>query len=404
VNSLKTLLIGALLAALAYAVYVGITGQSRREPADDPAVAWQAPAVENPNDLVFGAPPVSNQVGHGSGSSSGPNASGDAAALHPYERSASAPPFGGHSGHAEHADGHHDRSSAAPPLEAHEVPHADAAAEAVEDTPPVDGAYAAPASDSRYVDYRSAEPSGYEPYPAEAVEAGSFSEALAEIQAQLNAGQISEAHYTLSQWYGDTRLSPVEGQQLMELLNGVAGTVVYSRQHLLEAPYIVRAGETLSQIAELHGVPWQLLARINGVRDPEALVAGEELKVIRGPFDALVRLDERELTLVIQGRYAGRFPIGVGREQPPVEGQYSVIAKDERPDYSSAGLLIRGGEPDNPLGGFRLDLGNNLSIHGTSDPTSLGRDDPRGCIRLDPRDIDDVYNILSVGSKVIIQR
>ena len=44
-NSLKTLLIGALLAALAYAVYVGITGQSRREPADDPAVAWQAPAV-----------------------------------------------------------------------------------------------------------------------------------------------------------------------------------------------------------------------------------------------------------------------------------------------------------------------------------------------------------------------
>ncbi len=49
-------------------------------------------------------------------------------------------------------------------------------------------------------------------------------------------------------------------------------------------------------------------------------------------------------------------------------------------------------------------MSNNIGLHGTVDPQNIGRDDNRGTICLGDRDIDDLYGILSVGSRVVIQR
>ena len=54
---------------------------------------------------------------------------------------------------------------------------------------------------------------------------------------------------------------------------------------------------------------------------------------MRGPFEAVVRLDRHELTLMVQNRYAGRFPIGVGRDQPKLDGSYTVRDKALDPAY-----------------------------------------------------------------------
>ena len=56
-----------------------------------------------------------------------------------------------------------------------------------------------------------------------------------------------------------------------------------------------------------------LLAKINGIRDPQQLQPGMELKVFHGPFDAVIDLNRYELTLFLKDRYAGRFTIGIGR-------------------------------------------------------------------------------------------
>ena len=112
----------------------------------------------------------------------------------------------------------------------------------------------------------------------------------------------------------------------MRLLDQMAGVVIYSRQHLLEPPYQVQPGDTLERIAEALNVPALLLARINGVRDSESLRPGRELKVLRGPFSAVIDLGKSELTLMLRDRYAGRFPvtfISPGR----LEGSYTVICK-----------------------------------------------------------------------------
>ena len=116
----------------------------------------------------------------------------------------------------------------------------------------------------------------------------------------------------------------------------------------------------------------------------------------------MISLDKRQLTLLLgDGSYAGRFPIGMGREHPPAEGVYAVSDKVAQSGLSRPDRSIGGGDPANPLGDRWIGLGSELGIHGTNRPDSIGRTDLPGSISLSPRDVDDVYDILSVGSKVI---
>jgi LysM repeat protein len=205
-------------------------------------------------------------------------------------------------------------------------------------------------------------------------------------------------------------LAPEEVRQLTELLDQLAGTVIYSRQHLLEPAYTVKPGETLQQIAQTYTVPWQVLAKINGIREPDRLEAGRQLKVFHGPFEAVVHLERYELVLMLGGRYAGRFPIGIGRDHAQLEGSYTVKRKATRPPYFGPDRTLEPGDPNNPLGNFWIELGDRLGIHGTNDIKALRRADGRGSICLGPRDIEDVYDILTAdsqsaaGSKVTIRR
>jgi hypothetical protein len=218
----------------------------------------------------------------------------------------------------------------------------------------------------------------------------------------LRQDRLADAHLVLSRWYPDRhRLNPDEQRELLRFLDGLAGSVVYSQRHLLLGPYTVKAGETLQQIADRHKIPWKLLAKINGLAGPEALAPGTTLKVVPGPFHAEVDLAAYELTLFLaDGRYAGRFSIGVGRELLPEDGQYIVTRKELNPPYQD----IPGGDPRNPLGDRMIYLDDRYCLHGTNAPETVGEPCKEGCIRLTPRDVEDVYDILSEGSRVVIRR
>jgi hypothetical protein len=232
-----------------------------------------------------------------------------------------------------------------------------------------------------------------------------FSEFMQSVHKKLDEGRLAEAHLALSALYENPDLPQAQAKQVTELLDQLAGTVIYSRQHYLEQPCIARPGDTLEQIADKYNVPPLLLARINGIRQGQQLEPGQELKVVRGPFNAVIRLEKHELMLMVEGRYAGRFAIGIGCDQPKLEGTYIVREKNVNPAYRGPdGITVPGGDPRNPLGKFRIGLNNNVALHGTVDPQNIGRDDNRGAICLGDRDIDDLYGILSVGSRVVIQR
>jgi lipoprotein-anchoring transpeptidase ErfK/SrfK len=62
-----------------------------------------------------------------------------------------------------------------------------------------------------------------------------------------------------------------------------------------------------------------------------------------------------------------------------------------------------GGGPGNPLGARALYLGNTeYRIHGTNNPSSIGKHVSSGCIRLQNADIIDLYNRVGIGTKVVV--
>ena len=243
-----------------------------------------------------------------------------------------------------------------------------------------------------------------------------FNTLMDAVRKNLDEGKLAEAQLALSILYTNPNLPADQAKQITDLLDQLAGTVIYSRQSYLEPPYAAQPGDTIDSIAQKHKVPWQLLARINGLMPPgvsnadetvknQPLPPGKELKVVQGPFDAIVQLDKRQLTLMVQNRYAGRFPIGVGRDQPKLDGQYTVGDKKLNPTYYGPdGVTINPNDPKNPLGGAWIGLTDRIGIHGAADARSIGRDDNLGTICVGDRDLQDLYGILSVGSRVTIVR
>lgn len=255
---------------------------------------------------------------------------------------------------------------------------------------------APPVGDSYAESAPSADP------PAQA-EISRIESVLETARGQIEQGQYYEALLSLSFAYNAPGLSPEESQQLQAWLDPLAGKVIYSKEHLIGAPYQLQAGETLQSVAAKHKVPWQLLANINGLRDPATVQPGMTIKVVPGPFHAEVDVANNSLTLFAGRLYAGRFAITVNGSNLPTPGEYQV--NDKQPGhsfYAGNAQTLAPQDPQNPYGGVWIDLGGNIAIHGTSD--SPGQSERLGSISLASKDANDLYGILSLGSNVVIRR
>jgi len=257
-------------------------------------------------------------------------------------------------------------------------------------------------------------PIGSTPSPTTAAtstpQAASFAATWPEIQAALSRGELASAHKTLSKWYGDASLTPAEAQAVETLLNQLAGTVVYSTEHQLEPAHVVRPGETLETIAKQHNVPWQLLAKINGIAAVDQVQPGQQIKVVPGPFSAVVDLRRSQLTLMVDGRYAGKFPVTVPAGATLSEGEWVVDQKLVAPAANVAPIgytvartavdrtiVLRGKSDAAPTA-----AGPTLTIASGTTASDAVAASP--AIQVSPADAEDLSDILSIGSRVTIRR
>lgn len=245
---------------------------------------------------------------------------------------------------------------------------------------------------------------GMSPEASRQANRAAFQRSWSEARELVENGKFAPALAILTAYYNHADLTSVEQQQLQKTLDSLAGRVIYSTEHYLEEKHVVRADETLMDIAAKYNVQWQLLQNINGVRDPYALVPKTQLKVVRGPFRAELSLQTSHLTLFVDKYYAGRFPVTIGSEPLPPPGQYTIRDKREGKEYfPPGGRTIPAGHPANPYGQHWIDLGGEVCLHGSADPEKPVPAEA-GCISLAPRDAADVYGILSLGSTVTILR
>jgi hypothetical protein len=224
---------------------------------------------------------------------------------------------------------------------------------------------------------------------------------LKTIDSYLEADDVLRAHRELSTIYWS---KPGWRSAIQERIEKTANTIYFDpRRHFVE-PYIVSANDQFAQLSKRYNVQWQYLAKLNRIDNPKKLRPGKKLKVIQGPFSAIVEADSFLLTVHAYGYFVRAYPIGIGKDSTTPLGKFAVLNKVVKPQYTDPqGHVIDGADPQNPLGPRWLDLGNSYGIHGTIDPASIGKAESRGCIRLRNEDVLEVFDMLGVGSEITIR-
>lgn len=229
-----------------------------------------------------------------------------------------------------------------------------------------------------------------------------FSVAREQSLTMANQGELREALEMLTPYYQSPELGSDEHKDLVDLLDALSREVIYSPRHLLLPAHVCKPADTVASVAEQYKMSPELLNAVNSLGDSKAILPGSKLKVIPGPVNATVSLSNKELTLFVGQLYAGRFPISIGSDPSPKEGAFEVVDRQtNRTYYGTGAVVLQASDPRNPYGGFWLNLGDDLCIHGTPEMASSDLENA-GCLSLAPLDAKHVYAILTVGSQVTI--
>ena len=130
-----------------------------------------------------------------------------------------------------------------------------------------------------------------------------------------------------------------------------------------------------------------------------------------GAGTIVVQTSERSLYLVTGKGQARKYPVGVGRSGQQWFGTTRIVSKHIKPAWKppaslrgnrSPDFYIEAGSPRNPMGAAALVLADNeLAIHGTNNPGSVGGLVSAGCIRMHNKDIMDLFSRVGVGTRVV---
>ena len=241
-------------------------------------------------------------------------------------------------------------------------------------------------------------------------------------QAGRKAGQLGRAAGAYSEliyaeldapWASRTELI----NEWTRTLNGLQDQYRFNP----EAPwpsfdYTVQSGDSLVKIRKqlVQQRPGLLLCvgliqRANGMRS-DTIQPDQVLRIPTDTPNAVVDLSER-LCLYRQGEEIVRaWTVGIGKEgQETPLGEFVVGEKLPNPSYMPVGVdPVPYGHPDNPLGTrwigwYRGGEKSSYAFHGTSDPSGMGKRVSQGCIRMRNEDVEELDDLLPLGSRVLVR-
>jgi len=133
------------------------------------------------------------------------------------------------------------------------------------------------------------------------------------------------------------------------------------------------------------------------------------------PGTIVINARQRRLYLVVRQGVAISYPVAVPKAGKEWSGYASVRGKYVNPDWVAPAVVkvdhpelpnfIRGGSPHNPMGARAITLDRDqVAIHGTTARmrASIGSAASYGCIRMLNEDVADLYDRVSIGSRVLM--
>jgi LysM repeat protein len=180
--------------------------------------------------------------------------------------------------------------------------------------------------------------------------------------------------------------------------------------------YTVQGGDRLSTIAQREGVATEylLIQRVNRLANANSIFEGQTLKLVRGPFHAVVHKDAYRMDVFVgppdetdQWVFVRSFDVGLGELDGTPVGAFTVRRHSKLIDpfwrNPRTGEEFAASDPENPIGERWIGLKglgeaeaySGYGIHGTVEPESIGQSKSMGCVRMLPGDVELVYELLT---------
>ena len=192
-------------------------------------------------------------------------------------------------------------------------------------------------------------------------------------------------------------------------------------------PYRIRARDTLLDVGRHVGLGADEMRSAFPELDPWVPAVGARVELPTwwilpdGPLDGIViNLSEMRLYYYPKDEenLVATYPVGLGRDEwRTPKGRFRIgektvdptwvipvsIRKERLREKGLTDTSIAGGDPENPLGRYRMRLASTLyAIHGTNQPWGVGAQVSHGCIRLYPEDIEVLFPTVPEGTPVTV--
>lgn len=175
---------------------------------------------------------------------------------------------------------------------------------------------------------------------------------------------------------------------------------------------VVAEGDSIKGLARKFGTTVELIVKGNELKRPDIIRPGQHLKVFAGKMEIRASKGRHDLLVTANGRFFKRYRVGMGRYEKTPVGTFVITDRiPEPPWWRDDGKTIPFGDKENILGTRWMAIkatGNTreikgYGIHGTWDTDSIGKSESSGCIRLKNEDVEELFELVPVGTPVIIE-
>lgn len=221
-------------------------------------------------------------------------------------------------------------------------------------------------------------------------------------QVYEQQGQLIEARATYRLLLERLPNSPLAAQA-QERLGAVNVALLFSRAKTAEdGLYEVKPGDTLGNIAQEFHVTIELIKKANGLKS-DVIRAKQPLKIPQGRFSIVIDKSQNQLLLAQNDQFFKTYTVATGADGSTPVGAFKIVTKLEHPVWYRQGAVVPADSPENILGTRWLGIDKEgYGIHGSIDPSNIGKQVTAGCVRMRNEEVEELYAIVPSGTPVTI--
>ncbi len=169
--------------------------------------------------------------------------------------------------------------------------------------------------------------------------------------------------------------------------------------------YEVKSGDSLGKLSKQYNTTKELIKKSNNLKG-DVIRVGQRLRIWNAPFSIFVDKSQNTLMLKSNDEVIKIYRASTGVNNSTPVGIFRIATKIEKPVWFKSGTApIPSESPLNELGtrwmGFDTDP--HYGIHGTIKPEQIGQQVTSGCVRLRNGEVEELFDIVPVGTTITIQ-